>query len=451
MADNLLSSITLGPISQRVKAKATQNQWKKIVKTAHARGYQVESFLDQSIPEALKSRTKSSLRAEADTTISAAYAPAEKELSQQEERTKALDSKRARDNQYYLEWLRGRSAQLRENQIAADNKVRDAVKGAHDTTVQAAEGLRNQIVTAVTSIPGVVSDPNQSNTLNQDVPAAANQNISLIENARDATERQLSSQETEQAGYDASNFAFMAGIEAKRQGDTWQRLADLGDEKQKLQLTKAADSAHEVARLLDTERDKANQNTQNTIIADRLNVDLAGVQQRADAAAGQLALGTSKLAETIRNNKETLRATKDQQTVQNSMSQARINIQNGKLTLDWYKARHPNNSKSSKGGAGAKSKDPQTRFDYGYALISTSSTPGKPGSGNKPGQPGKAYTPEFVSKNLKLVENQLVSNGMSRKMAQAVVTAFITNGRDRNKDPGNYKNWLPTSDKGGGT
>lgn len=441
------SKLTLGPLSQQVKARATKGQWRKIVKDAHAKGFQVESFINQSIPDAMKARTKSSLRAEADTTVKAAYAPAEKEISQNEEKTKALDTKRARDNQYYNDWLTGKSAEINAHTEAANTLLRNQVKGIQDATIQAAKGMRAQIATAVTDTPGVISDPSQSTTLNRDVPAAANAGVEQIGNAATATNLQISSQNAAQAGYDASNFAFIAAMEAKRQGDTWSRLADLGDEKQKLQLTKAADTAKEVARLLDTERDKANSNEQNRIVAERLGVDAAGVQQRADAASMTNDLNRDKLAETIRNNRATLGNKAAQQQIENSFKEAGINIRQGKLDLDWYKVKHPSSKSGSKGtgGKGASSKDPQTRFDYGYALVATSKRPGTPGSGNKPGKPGKSYTPDYVTKNRALVTNQLKAQGLTPKMARAVVDAYIGLGGE---EPGDYKRWAQQYDKG---
>lgn len=436
------NALTLGPISSQVKSRAKPSQWKTIVKKAHSRGFTVESFLDQSIPEAMKARTKSSLRTEADTTVKAAYAPAEKEISLNEERTKAIDTKRARDNQYYLDWLAGKSAEINAHTEAANTLVREKVGAIQAATGQAATAMRSQIAAAVTQTPGVVSDPNQSTTLNRDVPAAGVANTEAVGNAATATEQQITSQNAKQAGYDASNFALIASMEAKRQGDTWNRLADLGDEKQKLQLTKAADTAKEVARLLDDERDKGNQNEQNRIVAQRLGVEAAGVQQRADAATAANNLGIDKLNETIRNNKAKITNSEAQQTTKNAFEQAKLEISQGKLDLGWYKAKHPNaggKGSGAKGGPSSKSKDPQNRFEYGYALVATSKTPGKPGAGNKPGTPGKKYTSEYVTKNRKTVTNQIVAQGLTRKMADAIVHAYISMGGE---DPGKYTQWL---------
>lgn len=436
------AALTLGPISQQVKARASKGQWKKIVKTAHSRGFQVESFLDQSVPAAMKARTNKSLRAEAETTVRSAYAPAEKEISLNEERTKAIDSKRARDNVYYNDWLTTKKNELNAHTEASNTLLRTNVKNIVDATAQAATAMRSQIATAVTETPGVVSDPNQSTTLNRDVPAAGKANTEQVGAAATATEQQIASQDATQAGYDASNFAFIAAMEAKRQGDTWTRLADLGDEKQKLQLTKAADTAKEVARLLDTERDKSNSNEQNRIVAERLGVDAAGVQQRADAAADANALGIAKLNETARNNKAKLSNTKTQQEIENTFKQAGIDIRQGNLDLDWYKAKHPSTGKDGSKGPSTKSNDPQTRFDYGYALVATSKRPGTPGSGNKPGKPGKSYTPDYVKKNRSLVKNQLKAQGLTPKMAEAVIDAYTGMA---GADPGEYKRWVSGS------
>jgi hypothetical protein len=93
--------------------------------------------------------------------------------------------------------------------------------------------------------------------------------------------------------------------------------------------------------------------------------------------------------------------------------------------------------KADKGGV--KSNDPQKRFDSAYSMIATATVPGKVKDakgrevdGDVPINPARAraHAQDLV--------NKLVAQGLTRKMALRVVSAYIKNG---GKQPGSFKSY----------
>jgi len=433
-----VTRLTMGPNSAAVKRRATPQQWRKIIRKAKRRGVTVESLLDQSVPMALKQRTRAGLQKQATSTIQAAYAPAETSISQQESRVRSVDEKRARDNQYYLDWLRSRSDQMQAASKQADTVLRDTHKQIVDEAGQQAQALRQDMLRGAAATTGNVSDPNQATAF--DTRADAARNAGVLASSQAATNNAIGSQESRRASLDASNFAFMAASEAKRTSDTWAKLAELGDEKQKLALSKAADSAKEVARLLDQEQVKAESNREYKAVAQKLGVDLAGIEQRDRASQRSANQQRLNRKATNKRARDQLRLQQSKQAFQEGLDEAELAIKQGNLDLGWYRATHPN---KGKGGGATPGKpmegDAQGRFEYGYALVASSVRQGKP---RKDGTyPNKPYNRDWVAKNYNLVANQLVKKGFSRRMAKTIVNAFI---QKAGGEPGPVENFRPS-------
>lgn len=311
--------LTLGPTAGRVKARSSPAAWRRIKRAAHSRGMTVEGFLSD-VPNPLKERSPQGLREEARRLVETSYKPAEKELSQQEARIKAIDEKRARDNQFYLQWLSAQSAKMRSEAAAADQLIADRSRAVQDELRKNMSQLQNDIVAAANSRVGNVSKAT-ANTPALDLSANMAANNAEIANARQGQNLEAGiSQQSQQLGA-AANFAFMAAQEARRQADTWNALKDVADKRDKLTLQKAADIAKEVARLLDREIDKANANREFGAVQARLGLDAAKLEEtrRSNRAKERIARGRlreqqrhnraterqdrAKLRETIRNNR----------------------------------------------------------------------------------------------------------------------------------------------------
>src|SRR5689334_9102231 len=101
---SVADQIRLGSDVAAVKANTRPNIWKQIVRQAHARGFTVAGVLSGQ-PDALKERTKSSLKTQAMKTVADAYAPSLEDNSRLADRVRALDAKRQSDNAFYNQWL----------------------------------------------------------------------------------------------------------------------------------------------------------------------------------------------------------------------------------------------------------------------------------------------------------------------------------------------------------
>jgi len=203
----------------------------------------------------LEAMSPKELRQQAMKTVRAIYKPAFKQLGREEQRMLSISSKRKNDNAYYLNWLDKKSQQLQAHQDAANAAILKAGADATAETGQAYQDLRADLIETGESTPGVVSNVGDATAF--DVSGQASRDQALIESARNQTQGQLGAIEDASQMAAASNFAFIAGQEAKRVGDQWEALSKLGDAKQELRLSRAADAAKEISRLFDREIEKA--------------------------------------------------------------------------------------------------------------------------------------------------------------------------------------------------
>lgn len=195
------------------------------------------------------------LRKQAARTMRAIFKPAFKQLGREESRVNALSQKRKSDNAYYLEWLQTQADQLAAHERGSNEALLKAGAEASSDVEEGYSALRDKLLATGEATPGVVSDPGDATAF--DVSAEAQRDREMVEAARASTQSQIAASGQSSALAQANNFAVIAASEARRNADQWDALSKIGDAKQQLRLSRAAEAAKEVARLLDREIEKA--------------------------------------------------------------------------------------------------------------------------------------------------------------------------------------------------
>ena len=218
------------------------------------------------------------LRQQAKNLMRTLYAPSFKQLGREESRLNSISEKRKSDNSYYLNWLTKQSELLQAHEDQARTSVNAAGAAAQQEVQAGWDELQSKLVADGNTAPGVVSNMGEAKAF--DTTAAAAKSNAEIENQRAATEAQQERNIGAASISSANNFALMASSEAKRVADQWEGLSKLGDAKQELRLSRAADAAKEVARSLDKEIEKSQARAQiaassasATLEAKRLGLD----------------------------------------------------------------------------------------------------------------------------------------------------------------------------------
>lgn len=419
----------MGATAYATKKKVTPDRWRRIVKDAHTKGFTVDSFLQSDLPDPMKARTNEGMTRQAQSTIASAYAPAEAELTQAEKRAQSIGDKRSRDNKYYLDWLTARSGELNAHAQAADQKLIERNTQIADETAAHNEALKSNLVAQAQATQGNSSDPNQSTAIAGTAAEGVRSN-NVVANQRQASSDFVASREKQNATDQAANFAQIAASQARAQADTYKSLQGVADERTKLALAKGADSSKEIARLLDQEIDKANSNREFGAALQKLNIQ---------GDANKIRLTGIQTTSADRGKSRALTAAIADRTA--SQRDQEINLKGDRLTLDWYKAKHPNKGKGKNG----KETDPQSQFDRAVARIQATTF-------EKPSKDGKSV--EIVKSRRKYVENrrdQIIAQVMqkekvSREIASRAVEAYLKNEDDSGsvaKDPGSFKLYGP--------
>ena len=434
-------SVGRDPRVAAIWPRLSRKQRQKIIQRAHARGLTVAGFLSGA-PDALAERMPGAIRAQAERTITDAYKPAEAELDQRDTRTRALDAKRQNDNAHYLQWLQDRSAEQRVDAQRADQLLADRQRQIQEDTARAYEGMRGQIVEAVGQQEGVVS--NVGTAAGANVTPEAQRAVELVAAERDATARASGTAQKHAAGLAANNFAIHAAAEARRHADTWGELAKVGDERQKLVLQKGADTAKEIARLLDQEILKAQSNREFEVAVQKLNLDAqeeANDQRNADR---QFGLEQNKFRQSVREWRHQVRVDRAKLGIDRAglrQDQAQFEAQ---LEVDWYNARNKDRSGSRNGDQDIKDTN-QFAFDTAYASLVTATREVPRRVRGKVVRKTVRFDEKYVRANRALAVNLLVSQlGVNRKVAQAAVEAYLRSGGN-SSDPGDFARWVRAS------
>lgn len=280
-------AMQLGPQSAQVKLASTPGQWKRLKKTAHARGLSMEEFFTRT-PKALATKNTKQLQNQATKTVSSAYAPAHAELNTRESQIKAVDDKRKRDDAYYRDWLAQQTATLSTDVNTANQMLGEKLTGM-DEAARAAYAQAAQVAAAnVAGTAGVVSSPGNiagANAIKALPVRAAEADITRTGETRRSLEASDLSGSM-RAATAANTLAAFAADEARRTSETWKALSDISGERTSLKLKQAADVNQEVARLLDQEITKASSNRDFNVLLDKL--DLQGQELKVKARGQKL-------------------------------------------------------------------------------------------------------------------------------------------------------------------
>lgn len=182
------------------------------------------------------------------------YKPAFASLNSEEKQLQSIDEKRKADNSYYLNWLESNNANLEAHSATSQAQLVAAQGAAQTQLQQGFQAMQAQLVNQGQNDPGTVSNMGEANAF--DLGGAQQKASREMAGSNLLVDTQL--QNTNELGdvARANNFATIAGNEAKRMGDLWEGMSKLGNRRQELRLTKAAEAAKEVARLMDAEVSK---------------------------------------------------------------------------------------------------------------------------------------------------------------------------------------------------
>jgi hypothetical protein len=411
-----INSLGQSSTVQAIRSSVSASTWKKIQARAKQQGYTVEGLLN-SVPGPMKEHSRAYITKTATTTINKAYAPASTALNQQEKRVQNVDLKRKNDNQHYLDWLATQSTKLTTDAKAADALMADKERALVQTTADGYSQLHQQAAADAAAQPGTVSDFSQAHAL--DFSNQGSRAVGTLAAGAESGLHQTEAHQQHAATLEANNYAISAANDARRQADTWKALSDIGDERQKLKLSQAADTAKEVARLLDQEITKAGSNRDAQLAGAKLQIQSdtlksknAQFAQTFGLAQSKFALDQAKFAHQIKVDGVKLNQT-DQQ----------IALTTDRNQLGWYRARHPGGNK------GAKGTNNQANYDKAYATLSIATF--------KKGKKTRPLTVGYVRAHEGAVLAGLVAAGYSRKVAKAAVRAWLSNN-GTGADPGHY-------------
>lgn len=406
-------SFRLGPISQTVKRRASPAQWKKIVKDAHAKGFAVESYLDRSVPNEYKARTKESLKKQATTTLATAYAPAEKLLGERESRINALSAKRKMDNEFYMDWLTKTRSSMQASASASEQALRASAQKIHDDAVAAHQAGIQQAADGLMRQPGNVTSREEL-VKSLEISPENIRRLELINNQRTTIEADSNNQQRHRAAQDANVIAQQAAVQAAQSAETWKSLTEVADDKLKIQMEKGASVAEEISRLLNQEIDKAGANRDFNAVAQKLglqgqelNLKTLVEEDKAKDRNTDNALNADKLTETLRRNKAL-------ETIEN----LKLNQSAERIRVSWYTARKSAYEKKN-GGKGVKYEDTaEGRYNTYYAKLAETRVPD--------GDKDRPLRPADVAKNPVSYERKLVAEGLTEAMARKIVKAFVS-------------------------
>ena len=361
-------AMTLGPTATNVKLNASPQQWRKLVRTAHKKGLSMEEFFNRT-PPALAAKTPGQLTSQATKVMNSAYAPAEAELNTRESQVNAISAKRQRDDEFYRQWLANQTAALQSDITSSNKLIADKLTGM-DEAANAQYAQAAQAAAAnVAAQPGVTQDVSRGNAIRQlPVDAAIAGVKRLGETTKEATGAQLSTGMV--AATHANNLARFAADEASRTADTWKALSEIGGEKTKLKLSKAADVAKEVARLMDQEITKAQGNRDYSTLLQKLDIQAADVKVKGAKVKSDAKLKAQAQKDARQYHNALIQAKTDDRLYRQSrddldrkQKRDEFTAKYGKTPDQWNKMtdaervawmKKYSQSKSTKGGAGGK-------------------------------------------------------------------------------------------------
>lgn len=269
--------IRIGLQAATAKANLPHSEWAGMVNAAHAKGITVASAIDPNIPDALKARTKTSLRAESQKTVGDLYKPQEAELDYATQQANGLQAKRLTDETAFNSWYAQKVGESNQRASDAQKAYQDAVTG--QATKQSTEGPARVTDLQAQIQQGAGGDMSNSVYLKD----ALAREQTRTDNANVASTGAIQSGITT-ANNMAGNTASIAGRHDAAVGgivgDYGKSMQDITGSRLKLASSKAADIIKSYTDALDTEASKANSQQQYTGL-------MAQLGQKADAASQQ--------------------------------------------------------------------------------------------------------------------------------------------------------------------
>lgn len=183
--------VRIGLQAATTKASLPHKEWAAMVKAAHGKGYTIADAINPDIPDALKARTKTSLRTQANQTVQEAYAPQIAELDRQSTQAAGLRAKRVSDESAFNTWFA-------QQQSESNARIQDAQQRYEAVAGQAADPNQQ----------GSIAQTSLANTaqLNADVQKGASGDMSNSVYLKDAAAR-------EQARRDAADRTKVAAVQ----------------------------------------------------------------------------------------------------------------------------------------------------------------------------------------------------------------------------------------------
>lgn len=248
--------IRLGPTAAAVKAASSPKEWSSIVKAAHGRGYTVQSAVSD-VPDELKARTQTSLRASAQKAIGEVYQPQEAELDYQTRLVEGTRQKRLADEQVFGNWLAQKTSEIAAQGAAAQAQYQGVIdKYTGDTQADAAASNARLQQRAQAGASGDVSGSIA-------LQGAAERNQTRVEMARNQSNAAAALGPIRARDNQAIQLSAL-GESAKARGavetDTAKARTEIFGNRLKMQSDKAAALAQRYADDLKTEMDKASAN-----------------------------------------------------------------------------------------------------------------------------------------------------------------------------------------------
>jgi hypothetical protein len=167
------------------------------------------------------------------------------------------------------------------------------------------QATQQEIRARAAAAAGNVSDPGYSAAL--DLSAERTRGAGEVANMRQRNVDQVRTGTSSSNFLAANNALAMAASDAKRQSDQWNALKDIGDERTKLRLDRAAKTSAEVARLLDQEIAKANANREFDVARQKLLGDRAELRADMQQWAAEFGLEKKKHKHKVNLDKANLR------------------------------------------------------------------------------------------------------------------------------------------------
>jgi hypothetical protein len=223
---------------------------RRVRRLAHGQGLTVSGYgyVKAGGPRSLAERTSGSLNKQATREIATAYKPALASVDRRKAQINAIDAKRAADEGAFQSWLTTQQATLRSEAAGRDAQLRTAL-ATHKAELQTA------LTAATSGTPGAGGiAPTQPNAL-EAATAASIQGRQA--ESQLGVERQMHLTGQLQTANQGNELSLFGNLQAQRQAETYQQLADAADGEDKIRLQQAADLAKRLADLTTNEQTKA--------------------------------------------------------------------------------------------------------------------------------------------------------------------------------------------------